>query len=149
MQQTPGTQTIQPGIEPRLVSSLDRTDPVYWQLRHAHSNRERAHAERRARYTVGGRDVLTRTKRLGIAPQRVRLRFAQLLDWIRLCLRYGWIHVKTPRNERIKRHAITRLNTHGAHRVQHVLRARLKDSLDVPTLANAELDALHAAREAP
>lgn len=144
-----GTQTIQPGIEPRLIGALDRTDPVYWQLRHAHSNRERAHAERRARYTVGGRDVLTRTKRLGIAPQRVRLRFAQLLDWIRLCLRYGWITVKTPRGQAIKRHLITRIDTRGAHRVHNVIRARLSDSLDIPTLANAQLDALHVARGAP
>lgn len=147
--QCAGTQTIQPGIEPRLVGPLDRTDPVYWQLRQAHSNRERVHAERRARYTVGGRDVLTRTKRLGIAPQRVRLRFAQLLDWVRLCLRYGWIQVKTPRDDPIKLHEIALVVTRGAERARKVISARVKDSLDVPTLANAELDALHAARGAP
>jgi hypothetical protein len=139
-----GTQTTQPSVEPRLIAAIDRTDEVYWQLRHTHSNRERAHAERRSRCTVGGRDVLTRTKRLGIAPQRVRLRFAQLIDWVRICLRYGW--VKAPKGRRAKRHQIAWVTSPGAYRAQNVHEVRIREGLDIPTLANDALDAIARAR---
>lgn len=142
-----GTQTIQPNVEPRLIGSLDRTDDVYWQLRHTHSNRERVHAERRARYTTSGRDPLTRTKRLGIAPQRVRLRYAQLIDWLRICLRYGW--VTPPHKPRtLKRRTVSWIQSPGAYRAQRVREARARDALDVPTLAVAKLDLAHAAKQA-
>lgn len=142
-----GTQTVQPGVAPRLAGPLLRTDAVYWQLRHTHSNFERVHAERLARYTIGGRDTATRTKRLGIGAQRVRLRCAQLLDWLRICVRYGW--VKPPRGQRTtRRRPITWRDTPGAWRLQHVLRDRVRDGLDLPTKAIKHLDAEHAARHA-
>ncbi len=142
-----GTQTILPDAAPRLIGPLNRTDEVYWQLRHTHSNYERVHAERLARYTVGGRDTASRTKRLGLGAQRVRLRYAQLLDWLRICLRYGWI--KPPRGQRkIRRHAIAWRETPGAWRVQQVLHARATDGLDLPVHANDKLDAQYAARQA-
>lgn len=141
------TQTVLPDAAPRLIGPLNRTDEVYWQLRHAHSNFERGHAERLARYTVGGRDTASRTKRLGIAPQHVRLRYAQLLDWLRICLRYGW--VKPPRGQRkIRRHAITWRETSGGHRLQAVLKARIDAGLEHPRNVNKELDAIYEQRRA-
>lgn len=141
-----GTQTVQPAVAPRLIGPLNRTDEVYWQLRHTHSNFERVHVERIARYTVGGRDTASRTKRLGLNAQRVRLRCAQLLDWLRICLRYGWI--KPPRGQRnIRRHTVSWRETPGAWRLQAVLRVRARDGLDLPTRANEQLDAEYAARQ--
>jgi hypothetical protein len=142
-----GTQTVRPEVAPRLIGPLNRTDRVYWQLRHTHSNYERSHAERLARYTVGGRDTASRTKRLGIGAQHVRLRYAQLLDWLRICLRYGW--VKPPRGQRnVRRHAVTWRETPGAWRVQPVLDIRAAEGLDIPDRASEQLDAQHAARQA-
>lgn len=141
------TQTVLPDVAPRLIGPLNRTDLTYWQLRHAHSNFERVHAERLARYTVGGRDTASRTKRLGIAPQHTRLRYAQLLDWLRICLRFGW--VKPPRGQRkIRRHAITWRETGGNHRLQTVLKARIRDGLEHPRNVNQQLDAIYEQRRA-
>lgn len=141
------TQTVQPSAAPRLIGPLNRTDEVYWQLRHTHSNFERGHAERLARYTVGGRDTASRTKRLGIAPQHVRLRYAQLLDWLRICLRYGW--VKPPRGQRkLRRHAITWRETSGSQRLQTVLKARVDAGLEHPRNVNQALDAIYEQRRA-
>jgi len=141
------TQTVPPSVAPRLIGPLNRTDEVYWQLRHAHSNFERVHAERLARYTVGGRDASTRTKRLGVAPQHVRLRYAQLLDWLRICLRHGWI--KPPRGQRkLRRHAVTWRQTHVPDRHQDTLTRRVDEGLEHPRNVNEQLDATYEQRRA-
>lgn len=77
--------------ESRLLQPLRINEPVYNQAREAHDNREHVHIHDRQRYTVGGREVATCDHRIGADWQMLRHEAAMFLDWLRVCVRNGWL----------------------------------------------------------
>jgi hypothetical protein len=79
----------------------------------------------------------SRLKRLGVEPQLARARAGLLLDWIRLCLRHGWVGSWKKRNEQEP-------YVYGAAKqLERVIKARMKRLLDLPYGAAAETLKLH------
>ncbi|MGO9973139.1 MAG: hypothetical protein ACLP01_10075 [Solirubrobacteraceae bacterium] len=122
-----GIQSVRCEHEPRLLQPLTLTDPVYNQAREAHENIERVHLHDRQRYTVGGREVVTRDHRIGVRWQILRQHAAMFLDWLRICLRNGWfasLRARTNPNDP------TEVSAGG--RLKAVLGARAKYQLALP-----------------
>ena len=114
----------------RLLGPYNLLDETYHQIREAHSNYERQHHHQRTRYTVGGRDVLSRAKRVGVAWQVLRRSAAMFVEWFRLCVRHGWIH--SPRAPKTRRNAIAHFLLSGGSRLSSVLAARRVRRLHLP-----------------
>jgi hypothetical protein len=67
------------------------SEALYNEAREAHDNLEHVHLHDRQRYTVGGREVATCDHRIGSPWQTLRLHAAMFLDWLRICVRNGWL----------------------------------------------------------
>ncbi|MGB2953947.1 MAG: hypothetical protein WBB74_11250, partial [Gaiellaceae bacterium] len=63
----------------------------YAAMRESHGEYERVHHFERVRYLVGPDQLAIRPKRIGIGVQQLRSSAAMLLEWLRICLRQGWV----------------------------------------------------------
>jgi hypothetical protein len=70
---------------------LWRTMDAYQAMRESHGEYERVHHLERVRYLVGPDQLSIRPKRIGIGVQQLRSSAAMLLEWLRICLRQGWL----------------------------------------------------------
>jgi len=84
-----------------------------------------------------GKNASSRLKRLGVEPQLARARAGLLLEWIRLCLRHGWVGSWKKRNK--KEPFVYK----AAAQLERVINARMKRLLDLPYGAAAEKPKLH------
>ena len=84
-------QTISCKTDWRLLVSLWRTDPMYHELKESHSSYESVHDWWRDRYKVAADDIGIRPKVRGIHWHRLRANVAGLVEWLRICLREGWL----------------------------------------------------------
>ena len=74
-----------------MLIPLSRLSERYHALKKAGKNAEHVYRHWRDRYTVFGNNIDTRPKRPGIAWQNLRASVALLIEWFRLCARYGWL----------------------------------------------------------
>lgn len=123
-----GQQTIACSEEWRLLQPINRTERVYHELLHSNKNKEGLFHHWRRRYGVAGNDFAERPKRRqSVTCQALRAAGALLLEWLRICLRHGWLGSHRRRNdaEAIEREA-------GRGYWQQVLHSRRDLDLDVP-----------------
>jgi hypothetical protein len=67
------------------------THEPYAILREAHTEYERIHHHNRRRYRIGADCLELRPKRIGAAWQQLRASAAVAVEWLRICLRQGWL----------------------------------------------------------
>jgi hypothetical protein len=84
-------QTISCAKDYTRLLPLWRTTDAYAAMRESHGEYERVHHAQRVRYRVGGDSLATRPKRIGIGTQQLRSSAGLFLEWLRICLRQGWI----------------------------------------------------------
>jgi Transposase DDE domain len=84
-------QTISCAKDYTRLLPLWRTADAYAAMRETHGEYERVHAFQRTRYRVGPDTLSTRPKRIGIGCQQLRSSAALFLEWLRICLRQGWV----------------------------------------------------------
>jgi hypothetical protein len=84
-------QIIDCSNEPRRLVALSRRSKVYRALYRARGQFERGHNQMRRRYNVAASDIGERSRVLGAGARHQRTLSAMLVDWIRICLRHGWI----------------------------------------------------------
>jgi hypothetical protein len=85
-------QRVPCSLEPRLLQPINRTHKVFWDLYQAHKNKEGMFLHFRWRYQVAGNDFAERPKRRQSVPvQQLRASAGMLLDWLRACLKHGWL----------------------------------------------------------
>ncbi len=109
-----------------MLIPLSRLSERYHALKKAGKNAEHVYRHWRDRYKVFGNNVDTRPKRPGIAWQNLRASVALLIEWFRLCARYGWLG--SPR--RCDEYQVEEL--HAGHALYKVLRSRAWHCLDLP-----------------
>ena len=84
-------QSIACEKEWRLLVPVSRVTPFYHSIRKGHQNYERVFRHWRDRYGVAGKNADTRLKRPGVPFQQLRASAALVIEWFRICLRYGWL----------------------------------------------------------
>ncbi|HXH33035.1 MAG TPA: hypothetical protein VNJ54_01330 [Plantibacter sp.] len=82
--------------EPLFLGVLSHEDELYWELRGAGKQQERAHRVARARYSTGANNVDTRPKRIGIDFLELRSSLSHFVEVFRLCVRQGWLDPASP-----------------------------------------------------
>jgi hypothetical protein len=110
----------------RMLVPMSRLSEPYHALRKISKNRERVFRHWRDRYSVFGNNFDLRPKRCGIAWQNLRASFALLIEWFRLCARYGWLG-SARRSDEYQVEEI-----HGASILNKLLRSRLWHALNLP-----------------
>ena len=83
----------------RRDCSLCGAPGAYAAMRETHGEYERVHHFPRVRYLVGPDTLSDRPKRIGSAWQQLRSSAAMFLEWLRICLRQGWVGRGGPRAE--------------------------------------------------
>jgi hypothetical protein len=83
----------------RLLIPLWRTEELYHELKESHSTYEAHHDYWRDRYKVAADDIGIRPKVRDIDFHRLRANVACLIEWLRICVRQGWLG-DAPRNRR-------------------------------------------------
>jgi hypothetical protein len=86
------TWSVPCNLDWRMLTPLPRNDRVYIALETLGFQFERAHHHARVRNKTGGKDVLTRPKRLGRPWQQLRLDLGNLTDWLRAGIKNGWLN---------------------------------------------------------
>lgn len=101
-------------------------------MRHLHtSGAEGPFHHWRQRYEAMGKTYSTRPKRrLSRHAHELRTACAMLIDWLRICLRHGWIGQHNRRNEREPR--LGRDSTKVIAKAERVRQARHAYGLDLP-----------------
>jgi len=84
-------QTISCSKDYARLLPLWRTSEAYGAMRESHGEYERIHHLERVRYLVAPDQLAIRTKRIGIGVQQLRSSAAMFLEWLRICMRQGWI----------------------------------------------------------
>jgi hypothetical protein len=85
-------QTISCLVEPRVLLPLGRLNRTYHELRESHQTFERVFDHWRDRYAVAGNTIAVRSKRRESRPaQQLRAAAAMLAEWLRICMRHGWV----------------------------------------------------------
>jgi hypothetical protein len=84
-------QSIACEKEWRLLVPISRVTPYYHAVRKSHEHFERVFRHWRDRYGVAGKNADTRLKRPGLPFQQLRASAALVIEWFRICLRYGWL----------------------------------------------------------
>lgn len=130
-------QSIACSEEWSLLIPLSRKTELYYAVRKLHGRFENIFDHWRDRYCAAGKNASSRLKRLGVEPQLARARAGLLLDWIRLCLRHGWVGSWKKRNEKEP------FIYGAAKQLERVIKARMKRLLDLPYGAAAEKLKLH------
>lgn len=130
-------QSIACDEEWSLLVPLSRKTELYYAVRKLHGRFENIFDHWRDRYCAAGKNASSRLKRLGVEPQLARSRAGLMLEWIRICLRHGWVGSwkKINDNEPYVYSA--------AKTLDRVLKARMKRLLDLPYGAAAEKLKLH------
>jgi len=113
----------------RVLTRLWQTDERYQELRASHSMYERIHSMWRKRWRVGGADVSSRPKRIGIACQNLRAQTALLIEWLLVCEREGWLTGRAQRRHQRER---TSLRDRTAQYLGRLNTERRDDDLDHP-----------------
>ena len=70
---------------------INRLTPYYHAVRKSHEHFERIFRHWRDRYGVAGKNADTRLKRPGLPFQQLRASAALVIEWFRICKRYGWL----------------------------------------------------------
>ncbi|MGE0025584.1 MAG: hypothetical protein AB7U07_00570 [Thermoleophilia bacterium] len=91
IQDCPGFQQIPCHEEWLKLTGVSQLLELPHAVAERHSTHEHIHRHNRQRFLVGGKDISSRLYRAGIKAQRLRVAAAQLLLWLRLCLRNGWL----------------------------------------------------------
>lgn len=84
-------QTIACSTNYRALLPLWRTDPLYHELKESHSTYEAVHDWWRDRYKVAADDIGVRPKVRDIGFHRLRANVACLIEWLRICIKHGWL----------------------------------------------------------
>ena len=123
-----GVQHINCSENWKMLLPLPRTDSQHHIMRQLHSSgAEGPFHHWRQRYEALGKTYSTRPKRrLSRHAQELRTACAMLVDWLRICLRHGWIGTHNRRNER-QPHRCT-----DAGRAERVREARDLYGLNLP-----------------
>ncbi|WP_205696543.1 hypothetical protein [Conexibacter sp. SYSU D00693] len=111
---------------PRDLQPLPRLTDTYMALREGGLAAERTHHHARDRYALAGNDPHFRPRRTGLPAVRLRAAASLVLEWLRICLRQGWLTSTARRNTNSKR------RVSGAHRLARVLDARIRHRVDRP-----------------
>jgi len=119
----------------RMLLPLGLADnKLYYELKNAHSNKEKTFYCMRSRYKLAGNDIGSRPRIRDQSHKELRAAFALLFDWFRICLRQSWLTVP----------GHTRLNTATAQRrsdsgwLLRVLAARVRHGVLKPAGRYAE-----------
>lgn len=99
-------QTIACAEEYRLLQPINRTERLFYDLRHSNRNKESLFHHWRRRYAVAGNDYAERPKRRQSVPcQALRAAAGLLIEWFRLSLRHGWLasHRNVSREQAVER----------------------------------------------
>lgn len=120
-------QTIACSTDWRTLTRLPRDDERFQELAATHSMYERIHRLWRSRWKVGGNDVETRPKRMGIACQNLRAQTALMIEWMLICWREGFLG----RAQRRQRKLCT-LADKTAERLAAIRKERQQAGLDPP-----------------
>jgi len=119
-------QSIACEKEWRLLLPISRLTPYYNALRKSHESVEKVFRHWRDRYGVAGKSADTRLKRPGLPFQQLRASAALVIEWFRICLRYGWLGSA-------RRRELGELRTtDGSKRLKKVMLARKKRGLNLP-----------------
>jgi hypothetical protein len=93
-------QSIACSEEWRLLQPINRTDELYHNLLHANKNKEGLFHHWRRRYAVAGNAFAERPKRRqSVTCQALRAAAGLLVEWLRICIRHGWLGSHRRRNE--------------------------------------------------
>jgi len=128
-------QTVSCKKEYRALLPIGRRERVFHDVLASHSTFEGVFDSWRDRYAVSGTSNATRSKRrCSIAAQKLRAAAALLAEWLRICLRQGYIGNYSCRNTRkpVER-------TGGWRRLTGVRAYRTRHQLDLP-MGPASLD---------
>jgi hypothetical protein len=123
-----GIQHIDCSTAWKALLPLTREHRQHHILRHAHSNgAEGPFHHWRQRYGIAGKAYATRPKRrLSRHCQELRTACAMLIDWLRICLRHGWI------GNHARRNTETAVDRTDGGRLAVVINARHAYRLDLP-----------------
>jgi hypothetical protein len=110
-----------------MLLPLWRTDEIYMTLRNSGEQFEAVHDYWRDRYLVGGKDVNTRPRRIGKHWQQLRANAALLIEWLRICIREGWLG-----SARRNKHKPFKTDAYGAEAVTKLVKFRRRISLLQP-----------------
>ena len=117
-------QSLRSSTNPKYVVPLWGTNPIYVELTTTHQAYERYHFQTRRRNQTGPKSHTQAPRRTGLACQQLRATVGNLLNWLTLCLKYGWIRGYATRFE-VKRNR----NTDGAWVAKYEKRnARRRDT---------------------
>jgi hypothetical protein len=130
-----GSQTLACSTEWLLMGKLSRLRPLYHALRARHQSAERVHYLNRIRYNIGPKGIEGIPRRNGIPWLRFRALVARALDWLRICLRNGWLGSHRTRNAKQPR------LYNAQARLERVLASRRAHDLDIPLTIPARLNA--------
>jgi hypothetical protein len=122
-------QTIACSTDWRTLTRLWQDDERYQELAATHSMFERVHRLWRQRWKVGGNDVYSRPKRMGIACQNLRAQTALMIEWMLICWREGFLGRAQRRHRESK---LTNLAAHTEQRLTRLRRDRQQAELDHP-----------------
>jgi hypothetical protein len=84
-------QTIECANEPRRLIAVSRRSAVYRALSRARNQLERGHNLMRRRYNIAASDLRERPRRLGAGARHLRALSGMVVDWLRICIRHGWL----------------------------------------------------------
>lgn len=120
-------QSVRCDVRWGWVGILDYEDKLVNQLREKHGQMEGYWDSQRRRYGLAGKDFTGKLKRFNVIPaQQLRAEAALLIEWLRLCLRHGFIGSWANRNQNTP----VEVNDHG--RRAKIARARAKRALQLP-----------------
>jgi hypothetical protein len=110
----------------RLLLPLSRMSARYHAAATTHDTFERVFRHSRQRYRAIGNDETGKLKRFGLQVHRLRCAVSRFLEWLRICLRHGWIgnhgRINT-RDARARR---------GDKRLRSMLLSRRERGLNLP-----------------
>lgn len=109
----------------RLLTPLQRTDPLYQELRSTLGTFEFQHDYWRDRYRVSAATLAGRPKAVGIGWHKLRALAASVVEWLRICHREGWLG-SARRNDR---HPARRTEQLGIQAARELLGLRIQAGL--------------------
>ncbi len=92
-------QSLRSSKNPKYIVLLWGTNPIFVQLTTTHQTYERYHFQTRRRNQTGPKSHTAAPRRTGLACQQLRATVGNLLNWLILCLKYGWIRGNATRFE--------------------------------------------------
>lgn len=127
---TPGChseQSIACSTDWRLLIPLWRTDPLYHELRASLGSFEGTHDYWRDRYQVAADTLACRPKVISIRWHQLRSLVAGVVEWLRICVREGWLGSARHNTRHPRRHR----KALGVANAQGLIRSRVRNGLTV------------------